>query len=43
MKKKRDYQAEGLREPIVKLGKMITNRVPIVLGLQEITKEDPEY
>ena len=43
MKKKRDYQAEGMREPIVKLGKMITNRVPIVLGLQEITKEDPEY
>ena len=43
MAKKRDYQAEGMREPIVKLGKMITNRVPIVLGLQEITKEDPEY
>ncbi len=43
MKKKRDYQAEGLREPIVKLGKMITNRIPIVLGLQEITKDDPEY
>lgn len=43
MAKKKTPQTEGLREPIVKLGKMITNRVPIVLGLQEITKEDPEY
>lgn len=43
MAKKNNPQTEGLREPIVKLGKMITNRVPIVLGLQEITKEDPEY
>ncbi len=43
MGKKKSPQSEGLREPIVKLGKMITNRVPIVLGLQEITKDDPEY
>ncbi len=41
--KKKNSQNEGLREPILKLGKMITNRVPIVLGLQEITKDDPEY
>lgn len=32
-----------MREPIVKLGRMVTNRVPIVLGMQKITKEDPEY
>ena len=32
-----------MREPIVKLGKMITDRAPIVLGLQKITKQDPEY
>lgn len=31
------------REPIVKLGKMITDRVPQKLGLKEITKYDPEY
>ena len=43
MGKKKNPQTEGLREPIVKLGKMITNRVPIVLGMQEITKDDPEY
>ncbi len=43
MAKKKNPSSEGLREPIVKLGRMITNRVPIVLGLQEITKEDPEY
>ena len=32
-----------LREPILKLGKMITNRVPVALGLEQIKKEDPEY
>ncbi len=32
-----------MREPVVKLGKMITDRIPIKLGLQKITKDDPEY
>ncbi|MCR4956675.1 MAG: FAD-dependent oxidoreductase [Lachnospiraceae bacterium] len=32
-----------MREPIVKLGKMITDRIPIKLGLHKITKDDPEY
>ncbi|MEY8369803.1 FAD-dependent oxidoreductase [Anaerovoracaceae bacterium 42-11] len=31
------------REPIVKLAKMITDRVPQKLGLKKITKYDPEY
>lgn len=31
------------REVILKLGKMITNRVPIALGLEKLTTEDPEY
>lgn len=36
---------EGLvmREKIVKLGRMITDRIPIVLGAQKITPQDPEY
>ena len=32
-----------MRETVVKLGKMITDRIPIKLGLQKITKDDPEY
>ncbi len=32
-----------VREPIMKLGKMITDRIPIVLGIRKITKQDPEY
>ena len=32
-----------IREPIVRLAKMITDRVPQHLGLTKITKEDPEY
>ena len=32
-----------MREKIVKLGKMITDRIPIVLGIQKITRQDPEY
>ena len=32
-----------IREPIMKLGRMITDRIPIVLGVQKITKQDPEY
>ena len=31
------------REPIAKLGKLITDRVPQKLGLKKITREDPEY
>ena len=31
------------REPIAKLGKMITDRIPQKLGLEKITKDDPEY
>ncbi len=31
------------REPIVKLAKMITDRVPQKLGIKKITKYDPEY
>ena len=36
-------QDSDMREPIAKLGKMITNRVPVALGLEKIKKEDPEY
>jgi hypothetical protein len=32
-----------MRPAIVKLGKLITDRIPIKLGLQKITKDDPEY
>ncbi len=32
-----------MREPILKLGRMITDRIPIVLGTQKITPQDPEY
>lgn len=39
-----DYiENEVEREPIVKLAKMITDRVPQKLGLKKITKYDPEY
>lgn len=34
---------EPIREPIVKLGKMITDRASVLLGLEKITKESPEY
>lgn len=33
---------EPMREPIVKLAKMITDRIPIVIGKEKIKKEDPE-
>ncbi|WP_197029547.1 FAD-dependent oxidoreductase [Butyrivibrio sp. AE3004] len=32
-----------MREPIIKLGKMITDRVPYHLGLKKLTNDDPEY
>ncbi len=31
------------REPIIKLAKMITDRIPQKLGIKKITKYDPEY
>ena len=34
---------EPMRESIAKLGKLITDRAPIMLGLEKITKESPEY
>jgi NADPH-dependent glutamate synthase beta subunit-like oxidoreductase/NAD-dependent dihydropyrimidine dehydrogenase PreA subunit len=34
---------EPLREPIVKLGKMVTDRMAVMLGKEKITKESPEY
>lgn len=34
---------ETFREPIAKLGKKITDRIPQKLGLKKITRNDPEY
>lgn len=34
---------DPIREPIVRLGKLITDRVAVVLGKEQITKESPEY
>ena len=34
---------EPFREPIAKLGKKITDRIPQKLGLKKITRKDPEY
>ena len=36
-------EKEEPREIILKLGKMITNRLPVKLGLQKLNKYDPEY
>ena len=37
-------QRDGpIREPIAKLGKMITDRIPQKLGIKKMTKDDPEY
>jgi NADPH-dependent glutamate synthase beta subunit-like oxidoreductase len=38
-----DLKDEDIRPEILKLGKMITDRAKIKLGLQKITKYDPEY
>lgn len=35
--------SEPPRESILKLGKMITDRIPQKLGLKKITQDDPEY
>ncbi|MCR5511821.1 MAG: FAD-dependent oxidoreductase [Lachnospiraceae bacterium] len=32
-----------MKEPIAALGKLITDRIPIKLGLAKVTKDDPEY
>lgn len=42
MEKKKNDNPEG-REIILKLGKMITNRIPIALGIEKLSTEDPEY
>ena len=42
MGKKKNDNPEG-REIILKLGKMITNRIPIALGIEKLSTEDPEY
>lgn len=34
---------EPFRDPIAKLGKKITDRIPQKLGLKKITRNDPEY
>ena len=34
---------EPIREPIVRLGKMISDRMEVMLGKEKITKESPEY
>lgn len=34
---------EPIRESIVKLGKLITDRLPVKIGKEKITKESPEY
>ena len=36
-------EQEEPREIILKLGKMITNRIPVKLGFQKLNKYDPEY
>ena len=38
-----DLKDEELRPEILKLGKVITDRAKIKLGLQKVTKYDPEY
>ena len=38
-----DLKDEDVRPEILKLGKVITDRAKIKLGLQKITKYDPEY
>lgn len=34
---------EPIREPIARLGKLITDRAEVMLGREKITKESPEY
>ena len=37
------HPEEPFREPVAKLAKTITDRAPVVLGIEKITKESPEY
>ena len=39
----KDLKDEDIRPEILQLGKVITDRAKIKLGLQKITKYDPEY
>ena len=34
---------EPIREPIARLGKMISDRMEVMLGKEKITKEAPDY
>lgn len=40
---KNPYPDAPFREPIAKLAKLITDRAPVVLGLEKIDAESPEY
>lgn len=40
---KNPHPEQPVREPILKLGKMVTDRVPYKLGLKKLTADDPEY
>ncbi len=35
--------SEPIKENIARLGKLITDRIPIKLGMARVTKDDPEY
>jgi len=37
------FPDEPFREPIARLAKVITDRIPVVLGKEKITKDSPEY
>ncbi len=37
------HPEEPFREPIAKLAKLVTDRIPVVLGKEKITKDSPEY
>jgi len=38
-----EYPDEPFREPIARLAKVITDRIPVMLGKEQITKDSPEY
>ena len=40
---KNPHPEQPVRAPILKLGKMVTDRVPYKLGLKKLTADDPEY
>ena len=41
--KHKSNHSEPVRESIVRLGKMMTDRIPQKLGIKKITQDDPEY